>query len=365
MVEVKAEEIKKYLEELYREKITLIEISRVGGEGKVKLEEGEIKGYGYGEPLLIRFSVKGQVKKLVLTTVRPGGFGHEHFSDRAQMLLWAHSAYNSLPRHVRSLDVGCFNTDSTLTSLGKMEEAFLLTEYVEGEEYYRDLERIKRERRIMELDLDRAKALARYIADVHSVKGREKNLYVRRLRELLGHGEAIMGLLDSYRPDPSYVTTDELVKIEKKCVDWRWRLKGKKHRLSRVHGDFHPWNVKFKGELDFVVLDRSRGEWGEPADDVTAMSINYLFYSIQEFGELRGPFKALWTIFIETYLEETGDSEVLRVMQPFYAWRGLVIANPIWYPTLKPSVRRKIFNFIFNVLGEEEFNYKEVNNYLK
>jgi len=49
------------------------------------------------------------------------------------------------------------------------------------------------------------------------------------------------------------------------------------HRLSQVHGDFHPWNVLFREGVDFTVLDRSRGERGEPADDVTAMTINYIF----------------------------------------------------------------------------------------
>ena len=35
-----------------------------------------------------------------------------------------------------------------------------------------------------------------------------------------------------------------------------------------MHGDFHPWNLLFREGVEFSVLDRSRGEWGEPADDV-------------------------------------------------------------------------------------------------
>jgi aminoglycoside phosphotransferase (APT) family kinase protein len=44
-----------------------------------------------------------------------------------------------------------------------------------------------------------------------------------------------------------------------------------------VHGDFHPWNILFQNDCDFAVLDRSRGEWGDPADDVAPLTINYLF----------------------------------------------------------------------------------------
>ena len=33
-------------------------------------------------------------------------------------------------------------------------------------------------------------------------------------------------------------------------------------------------DVMFREGTDFTVLDRSRGEWGEAADDVSAMTIN-------------------------------------------------------------------------------------------
>jgi len=44
---------------------------------------------------------------------------------------------------------------------------------------------------------------------------------------------------------------------------------------------FHPWNLLFRTETDFSVLDRSRGEWGEPADDVAALAVNYLFFGLR------------------------------------------------------------------------------------
>lgn len=136
------------------------------------------------------------------------------------------------------------------------------------------------------------------------------------------------------------------------------------HRLSQVHGDFHPWNVMFRKDTDFTVLDRSRGEWGEPADDVTAMTINYIFYSLQKYGKLAGVFEQLFHLFWDNYLEKTGDSEILEAVQPFYAWRGLVLASPIWYPSLDRDVRLKLLNFTKNVLQRERFDLKSVNSYI-
>jgi aminoglycoside phosphotransferase (APT) family kinase protein len=50
-------------------------------------------------------------------------------------------------------------------------------------------------------------------------------------------------------------------------ITWRLRLKSLTHRLRQVHGDFHPWNILFRSAAEFSLLDRSRGEYGDPADD--------------------------------------------------------------------------------------------------
>jgi len=355
--------LEKYIASIYKKDVKILRVSELGAEKK---EKEELKGFGYGVPYLIEFLLENKTKKVVLETMRPGSFGHEHFSDRAQAILWQYSAFNKLPKHVRAVDAGAFTTDGGLKSVSDCKEFFIITELVEGKPYYMDLERIKMEKSLNKLDEERCVALSEYIAEVHATKNTEgESLYVRRIRELLGHGECIMGLTDSYPPNLEYVDEKFLKWVEKKCIDWRWKLKKKTYRCSQVHGDYHPWNILFREGVDFTVLDRSRGEWGEPADDVTALSINYLFYSLQTYGELTGPFKKLFEKFWETYLRKTGDEEILTTVQPFYAWRGLVIASPIWYPNLPLEIRKKIFNFIKNVLLEEELNIKNTNEYLR
>lgn len=172
-----------------------------------------------------------------------------------------------------------------------------------------------------------------------------------------------MGLVDSYLAGLGYISEEDLVAIEKRCVEWRWKLKQCTRRLAQVHGDYHPWNILFHKDADFTVLDRSRGEWGEPADDVSAMTINYLFYSLQTYGRLEKSFETLFNIFWKNYLDKTGDEEILSIIQPFFAWRGLVVASPVWYPNLPEQVRAKLFNFIRNVLETEKLDLKNVNAY--
>jgi hypothetical protein len=174
-----------------------------------------------------------------------------------------------------------------------------------------------------------------------------------------------MGLIDNYPPEERFISREELHRIEKTCVDWRWKLKDRVHRLCQVHGDFHPWNVLFREGVDFTVLDRSRGEWGEAGDDVSCMTVNYIFYSLQSHGKLAGPFQKLFEAFMKNYLDKTGDEELLEVVQPFYAWRALVLASPKWYPTLSFEVRRKLINFLHNILSTDRLDWKDVNQYLE
>jgi hypothetical protein len=151
--------------------------------------------------------------------------------------------------------------------------------------------------------------------------------------------------------------------IEHRFIGWRWRLKGLAHRLRNVHGDFHPWNILFGCNNAFRVLDRSRGEFGEPADDVACLTINYLFFSLCHCGRLDGAFEQLFRRFWERYLEQTGDAEMLRVVGPFFAFRGLVLGNPLWYPNLCDTVRRGILTFTLNVLDSGDFDPARVHGY--
>lgn len=342
-----------YLERLHGRQVANVRVNPLGGG-----RQGD-KGYGYGVPLRLDYQLDGKPQRAVLETVRPGPFGHEHMADRAQNLLWAHHAFARLPRHVASLDVGAVQADGGLVPLGNAEEFFMVAAFVDGKEYADDLLRLRTGAALTELDLQRADALCDYLVGIHRVRGPDPGLYVRRVRELVGHGECIFGVADSYPAEYGAL----LQQIERLSIAWRWRLKEGTHRLCQVHGDFHPWNILFREGADFTALDRSRGEWGEAADDVTCLTLNYLFFSLQRAGRLEGGFETLWRRFWERYLESSRDREMLQVAAPFFAFRGIVMANPIWYPALDERLRRRLLDFVLNVLAAERFEPERANAY--
>ncbi|MBI1847943.1 MAG: phosphotransferase [Candidatus Rokubacteria bacterium] len=323
------------------------------------------KGFGYGVPLEVECVVDGAPRAFVIARTRPAqGFGHDYPADRAWQALYAHVAYNGFPRHVRSADVGFARGGGDLVSAGEATEFFQLVEKAEGEPYWLDLARLL-EAPERPLDVARAEALARFIAGAHAEKRVEPTLYHRRLRELVGHGECLMGILDSYPHPYPLLPVEVCEELERGAVAWRWRLRGRAGRLARVHGDFHPWNILFREGTDFSVLDRSRGEWGEPADDVAALAINYLFFGLRKSALRQDPGVAepllfLFRTFLEVYLRESGDREILDVLPPFFAFRALVIAHPRWYPTLASGTRHALVGFARRMMRATSFDPGDV-----
>ena len=356
---MRRDDIELYLCSLLQEPVRVNKLAHLGG----KPGDLETKAYGYGTPVRVDYeTADGEPRHAVIHTISPGDFGHEHMADRAQILLWQHRAFNSLPRHVRALDVAGFGPDGEITSVGHVNEFCLVTEYLEGDTYARDLERIAATGETRPCDLARADALADYLIDIHRKPKDEPGLYTRRIRELVGHGECLMGLIDSF-PDDGVVPQEVLRGIEHRAVEWRWRLKNRVHRLRQVHGDFHPWNILFQKGAEFHLLDRSRGEYGDPADDVACLTANYLFFSLRSAGRLEGSFNELFHRFWDRYLNRSGDLEILEAAPPFFTFRSLVMASPVWYPNLDESVRRKLISFATAVLDAPSFNPDEVNHY--
>ena len=315
-----------------------------------------------GSGFLVQMQTKDGFRSYVVKSLLSEGFGHDYPSDRAAVFLQDLDEYGNLPNHVKAVDVLAEMEDGTVKSIGGGKEYYLMMEKVEGRDYFNDLADFAGKESLEGRDIAKIRAMASYLSGIHAVKKESKTLYWRKLRDTVGHGECLMGVFDIY-PDGT-LPYEEMADIVKKSVDWTYRLKPYCRRLSQIHGDFHPGNIWFKEDAEFIVLDRSRGPWGEPADDLIALAINYIFFSIRSHGDVRGSYLEGLKLFIDEYIRFSGDAEILAVTAPFFAFRCAVVANPVFYPDLSADARTKIFNFTRGVLSAERFEVERVNEYL-
>lgn len=360
-----------YLQERHQSAVVIDELRPLGSDSD---GPDALKQFGYGSPLLVTYTVgdsqEGR-RQEVFHNIKRTPFGRERDDDRVAAVWLDYQTFNTLPRHVRAVDKVGLGQEGQLDSLHHLRDLILVTTYQPGAVYAEDLLALRDGRDLSERDVVRAESLARYLAQIHSQAyeagddAQRQMLWQRRLRDLLGHGEGIMGLTDSYPLPLPYVDAQELQALERLANDWRWRLKPLSHRLCQVHGDFHPFNIVFDENGDFTVLDRSRGAWGEAADDVSCLSINYLFFSLQRSGRLAPPFLTLYRRFWETYLEQRPDDGLLDAIAPWFAWRALVVASPVWYPNIDERARRKLLSFARQVMLAERFDWQQAEDMME
>ena len=316
-----------------------------------------LKAAGYGFPVRISLRERdGSSRSIVWHIAAANDFGHDRRSDRAQELLLAYDTFGGIPAHVRALDVGAILPGGELVSLARAGEFYLLTSYAEGTLYADDLRRIAQAGRASPLDASRCDALAHYLAALHVGVEGGRARYVRAIRDLVGHGEGIFGLIDAYPPDVAGAPPSRLRAIERRCVDWRWRLRERGARLARIHGDFHPFNVVFDSAANVSVLDASRGCIGDAADDVSCMALNYVFFALDHPTSWPRALGPLWHRFWSTYLATRPDGELLAIAPPFLAWRALVMSCPAFYPAVDAGMRDRLLTFVEGALDSDRFD---------
>jgi len=160
---------------------------------RVKVKRIEPLGRGsHGQGFRIEFIRGERAQRLILKALSGNvGLGHDYPSDRAAFFLLAKDTYNLLPRHVKAIDVATIKQYGSIKSVEDGKDYFLLMEEAEGESYFRDLELMKGKTTLDICDRRRIKTMVRYLSNIHSVKKDSRTLYLRKIRDTIGHGDVL------------------------------------------------------------------------------------------------------------------------------------------------------------------------------
>jgi hypothetical protein len=311
------------------------------------------KASGYGLPVKVSLRDESDhAIEVVWRVASANEFGHDRRSDRAAGALLAFDDFAQIPQHIEALDVGAVRTDGELVSIRDCGELYLITSYASGTIYAEELRRAAHHGATTR-DAEHVDVVVRYLAALHEPIA-DPVRYRRAIRDLVGGGEGVFGIIDGFPDGVPGAPHERLAAIERRCVEWRWRLRRRASRLCRTHGDFHPFNMVFD-EDRLALLDASRGACGDPADDLTALAINFPLFAFGDPDGWRhlGP---LWHRLWNGYLRERGDGELLEVAPPFLAWRALVVCNPRFYPGLDAHARRALLGLAERALDAHELD---------
>ncbi|MFZ2970418.1 MAG: hypothetical protein WA063_04685, partial [Minisyncoccia bacterium] len=274
---------------------------------------------------LVKFEIGGKKYHKVLKSLYSEHMGSEYPADRAQSLLLAHHTYNKMNNHVKSLDVIGACENGSILPIGEAQEFFIIMDEARGKDFFGDIKRIAVKNEFSKIDERKVLVLAEFLAKIHNDKLKSETLYKRKIRDTIGSGVSIMGVLDMYPENLSWFKKEKQAALVGKAVEHWAKEKYLSHRLCKIHGDFHPGNIWFMDDLSFTLLDRSRGENGEAADDITAFLINFIFYSLVYQESFKGALSRLLYIFIDKYFELTRDEEMGKIIAPYWAFRTVVV----------------------------------------
>ncbi|MEK6914446.1 MAG: hypothetical protein AABW83_02235 [Nanoarchaeota archaeon] len=357
-MDIKEKEIEKYLKNKYKKNISEIKIEKLGSG---------VFGTGYR----LKFKLDNKDKTLILKSLFKENLGMDHYSDRASSLLEAHDNYNKMESHIKSEDVIAHNNNDSLTSIGDTKEFYILMEEAKGEDLFKDFENIRKSRLLEEKTKNKIKIISDFLVELHKNKHKSTSLYRRKIRDTIGSGCSLIGLLDMHPENAFKQFEKEWLEIIKLSINFWRKSRNLTHRLSEIHADYHPGNLWFNNN-ELIILDRSKGRFGEPADDIIAFAINPIMYSLITNQKFEGSFKEIFDLFWNNYFKQTKDKEMRKIMAPYIAFRISVITNPLFYndeffgSSKKANlIRKKLINFALNVLKDKEFDPKKINLYLK
>ena len=330
---------------------------------------GDEKAAGYGRPVRVTLRLPGGIeRRFVFRTQASNEFGHDRRADRAEAALLAYDLFGRFPDHVRALDVGAVAADGRLVSLRRRRR--VRTSPPAGRRA-RSTPRTSGAWRARGAARSTSPAARRSRATWRGSTREaldDPAAWRRAVRDLLGHGEGIFG---DGRRLPGGRARRRRRPGSGRSRSAAWPPAGRSgggRRASRAPTATSTRSTSSSappaaGEdgARFTLLDASRGGRGDPADDVVALSVNYLFFALEHPGAwARGLGAAVAPVLGGLSAGSATTRGSWRRAPPYLAWRALVLCCPRFYPRLGPAARDALLGLAERTLDAGRLDLADV-----
>ena len=217
-------------------------------------------------------------------------------------------------KYIRPVDVGAMRTTASWCRYATWRLTSLRPTHP-GRSDPDDLRRVAAERVASDRDLARLDTLAAYLAGVHvRIPGTTGALSAISV----GHGEGIFGIVTASLTASCHPSGCDRSRSAARPALAAPRLP----RTADAHARrFSPVQHRVRRRADAARRESRR--CGDPADDVTALAINFML-----FGSIKPAWRGLGMLWRRWWRARPRRIAVLAVAPPFFAWRALVGANP-------------------------------------
>jgi hypothetical protein len=252
-------------------------------------------------------------------------------ADRAREVFWRPSGYDSIPGHARAIAASPDDQGLLRTDLRPGAPLILVEEGLQGTRYADRMTGLRADTPEAGIRRDSA-ALAAHLAAIHAVAppGDQRALYARFLRD--GLVIPSLRLIDGAQRFGAAATSRRAA-VEHALIAWRITLDTGPHRLTRIHLDYHPWNLFLAGNQIRVIGARLPG-YGDPADDLACLLVNHAIFGAIGPPDVRWAHDLARRSLVSHYIRLTGDDRIAERLAPFFLKRLLVFLSPHHYPDI-------------------------------
>lgn len=347
------------------EDIDLIKVSAaVSAKLGEKVEFVDIQKVGSGFHSAGYKIIAKDGRAFFLKKVTATGNGLEHPERKLSSLLVGHNMAKRSGQQPRPVGL-LLEVDGAIMVLPEIPlhtNVFHVQEFEsEGTSYFSVLEGRKEKAEVDERDRVETINIVAVVAAIHAIPYSSidaehvQSVYMDGLRAELIHPEVTvtaMHQLDEAHPIIPPSKQGEYLGLYLQLIH-KW--KGRTERLRALHGDLWGANVFVRKDGTAWIIDFSRIPWGDPGIDIGRWMGQYVwFYLIT-----KNPyFKNLGELFLETYIEKTGDTEIREAASLGYVFTGFIYS--IFYEKEDMGVRKKMFAHASEILKQGKFFWPEL-----